>query len=1048
MEKVTRFFVERPTLFWSLMAGIIFLGILSYTRMPKLEDPAVPVKQVSIVALYPGADIHTVELDVATPIEDAMRTLPDVDKIRTDVYAGQATVNVEFDMETPTAELEQHFDLVRRKASDVAARLPRDAMEPIVIDDMMDVYGLFYAFTGDGYTLNELERYAKMLRRELLTVDGVKRVNIGGTRGEVINIDFEPEYLKRNGMLPTQLAMALQSATGAVETGTALSGSRRMTMEVTDGVRTVDDVADMLLDLPDSGKVRLGDVARVSREPAEPARNSVYVSGRPALTLAITLENSAIVPDVGKAVDARIAEVSRRLPAGMETTKIFFQPDKVDEAIHGFMLNLLESVLIVVLVLMFSMGWRSGMIIGFGLVLTVALSFPILQAAGTTLQRISLGAFIVAMGMLVDNAVVIMDGILTDRDRGLPQDRYLYRIGRNTALPLLGATVIAACTFLPIYLTPGSAGEFAGDLFTVICVSLLASWILALIQVPVCAKTWLGSHSPRQVAELEKKYPEGKVYRLMKRALEWLLAHKAVAFTGASVLLAAAMAGIMSLRIVFFPDFDYRQFVVECYFPAGSDADSVDRRIREMADTIEAMEHIDRVVAATTGMPARYCFVRPVPVSGDNYAELIVDCKDFKTMQQMTHEVRRKLRDMEPDAYVRTRKYNFSISSSHTVEVEFSGPDPEVLRNLSAQAEEIMRNCKYIDPYSVQNNWLPRTPQLQFAFNQADARRAGVTRTDVGNALRAAGDGYPVGVISEGDNMLPVQLRMRRADGSRPTPLTSIAVWSQLHADIDPAEAQGLLTGATSADKLRAKMFRTTLLGNVVDSASMRLADDHIYRYNGRRTIQAEADPDQLNPEATPAKVVAAITPAIKAIALPEGYTMRFVGEGELSGEATGLVLGFIPMILMIVFVVLLMLFNNWKKLFVILVCFPFVLCGIVPILLLTDTPFTFLAILGCMGLIGMMVKNAIVLVDEIGRLQTQEQVEAYEAVVRATISRVRPVMLASFTTILGMIPLIGDAMYGSLAITVIGGLTAGTIITLLLLPLFYAILFKIKKPQ
>ncbi len=1046
MDRLPKFFIGRPTLFWSLVVGILVLGVLSYMRMPKLEDPAVPVKQVSVVALYPGADVTSVELDVAVPLEDALRTMPDVRKIKTDVMPGRALIGVEFEMELPMTELEQHFDLTRRKVSDAAMRLPQGAMEPIVIDDMMDVYGLLYAFTGDGYTPKELEKYAKLLRRELLTVSGVKRVNIGGTRSEVIDIEFTPDYLKANGLMPMQLMMSLQSATGMVNGGVVPSGDRRMTVEVTEGIESVGDVADLLLDTPSGRKIRLGDVAKVTRRYEEPRRNAIYVNDESALTVAITLENSAIVPDVGKAVDAKIAEVMQRFPVGIETEKIFFQPDKVDEAMSGFMLNLLESVLIVVLVLMLSMGWRSGVIIGFGLVLTVALSFPILSALGTTLQRISLGAFIVAMGMLVDNSVVIMDGILMDRSRGLPQDQYLFRIGRNTAMPLLGATIIAACTFLPIYLTPGSAGEFAGDLFIVICVSLLASWILALVQVPFCAKSWLGPIKKDSGKTNTTGYPDGVVYRAIRNIVEWLVGHRFIAIAGALLLLAAAGFGMTKVRSVFFPDFDYKQFVVECYFPTSDDADKVDARIHALADSVRRMDHVDRVIVSTGGAPARYCFVRPMPTGGDNYAELIVDCKDFNTMQQMTHEVRRKLRDIAPDAYVRTRKYNFSISSSHTVEVEFAGPDPEVLRGLSAQAEEIMRGCEYIDPYSVQNNWHTHAPVLQFDFSQPDAQRAGVSRSDVGNALQAATDGYAVGALYDGDNILPIRILMRNPDGSRLSQLTSIPVWSAANVKVDPSQIQGLMTGAASPDEIQRRMFSTTLLGNVVDSASLRYADDYIYRYNGQRAIQAEADPDPLNPDATPAKVLAEITERIEAIPLPPGYSMRFVGEGEISGEATGLVLGFIPMILMIVFTVLLLLFNDWKKIFVILICFPFVICGIAPMLLLTETPFTFLAILGCMGLIGMMVKNSIVLVDEIGRLRTAEHVPAYDAVIRATLSRVRPVMLASFTTILGMIPLIFDAMYGSLAVTVIGGLFIGTVVTLMLLPLFYSIIFKVRK--
>lgn len=1010
-------------------------------QMPKLEDPAVPIKQVNVVALYPGADAATVELELAIPLEDALRTLPHVRSIKTDVYPGQAVIGVEFIRELPMNEVEQHFDMARRKVSDASIALPQGAMEPIVIDDMMDVYGLLYGFYGEGYTYSELEKYAKLLRRELLTVPGVKRINIGGTQSEVINIEFTPEFIRSNGLMPTQLMMAVQNATGAVATGRNLSGTQRMSMEVTEGIRTVDDVANILINTPEGKRVRLGDIAKVSREYNDQVRNAVYVDNEPALTIAIALENSAIVPDVGKAVDAKLREVMKRVPVGMQTEKIFFQPDKVDEAIGGFMLNLLESVLIVVLILMFAMGWRSGLIIGFGLILTVALSFPILSACHTTLQRISLGAFIVAMGMLVDNSVVIMDGILADRDKGLPKSTYLFRIVRNTAFPLLGATLIAACTFLPVYLVPGTIGEFAGDLFVVIFVSLMASWFLALVQVPFCANSWI---SPRKQ---EGKKPEsGIVYRIMHNVLQWILGHRIISFGVAAALLAIAFLGITKVRNVFFPDFDYKQFVVECYFPTTNDANRVDARIREMADSVRKIDEVQRVVVSTGGAPARYCFVRPMPSGGDNYAELIVDAKDFNTMLRLTDVVRKKLRAIAPDAYIRTRKYNFSISSSHTIEVEFAGPDMQVLRNLSKQAEDIMRESKLIDPYSVQNNWIPTAPTLQFAFSQADAQRAGVSQGDVGNALQAVTDGYAIGALYEEDNIIPIRLTMRNSDGSRPSPLTSVPVWSMANVNVDPTQLSGLLTGATSKDDIMRSIYNTTVIGNVVDSASLKFSDEYIYRYNGQRTIQAEADPDPLNPDATPAKALADISEKIDSIQLPAGYSMRYVGEQDTSGEATDTILGFLPLIIVMVFVVLLLLFNNWKKIFVVLLCFPFVLCGIVPMLLLTDTPFTFIAIIGCMGLIGMMVKNAIVLIDEVNRLQTVQHVAPYDSVVQATLSRVRPVMMASFTTILGMIPLITDAMYGSLAVTVIGGLFIGTIVTLMILPLFYCLFFKIRR--
>ena len=402
MDKLTRFFMQRRTLFWSVMCLIISVGVLAYLRMPKLEDPAVTVKQASVVVLYPGADATRVERDVVALLEEQLRALPDVRKISSTVKPGQAVIQVEFNYETPMEEVEQHFDLVRRKVADTEMLLPPGVMSPIVIDDMMDVYGIFYAFSGDGYNYGELEKYAKILKRDIMSVAGVKRVNIGGTQHDVIDIAFMPEQLRLNGMLPMLVAQALQSSTKAINAGHFDAGADRLAVNVTDGASTVEEISDIMLNLPDGKKVRIGDIAMVSRHEASPMQGGFYLNGRPALTMMVALENSAVVPDVGAKVDEVVMATLSRLPVGLTVDKEFFQPDQVTEAVSSFMINLIESVLIVIVVLMIAMGWRSGVIIGMGLVLTVALSFPILSALGTTLQRISLGAFIIAMGMLVD----------------------------------------------------------------------------------------------------------------------------------------------------------------------------------------------------------------------------------------------------------------------------------------------------------------------------------------------------------------------------------------------------------------------------------------------------------------------------------------------------------------------------------------------------------------------------------------------------------------------------------------------------------------------
>jgi hypothetical protein len=1044
--KMTEFFMRRPVLFWSLMAAIVIAGVLAFVQMPKLEDPAVSAKQAMVVVAWPGADAHEMELEVAQLMEDELRALPNVKKVKTECQNGTAMFTVEFQMTVLETELEQHFDLLRRKVNDAAPRLPQGCYAPVVVDDMMDVYGIFYALTADGYDYPEMYRYARYLRRELLDVKGVKRINIIGGRDEVINIVLSKEQIARNGIVPTQIMSALQAAGKKVDAGKYASGEERIALYVDSAVENEEDIRNLTIRMLDGKSMRIGDIARVERTFAEPQRNGFFVDGKPALALCVAMETSAIVPDVGKAVDARLAEAMKRVPAGFETEKIFFQPDKVDEAISSFMWNLVESVAIVILVLIFTMGFRSGLIIGFGLVLTVAVSFPILLVCGTTLQRISLGAFIVAMGMLVDNAVVIMDGILIDKKRGLAPKSYLYRIGRNTAMPLLGATVIAASTFLCVYLSPDTSGEYAGDLFLVLCVSLLASWVLALVQVPVCAKTWLPKREKASHND-SGAVMNSPVHRVVRRTIALLIDRKRTTIVAVFGVLALCIFGMTKVKNLFFPDFDYKQFVVECFFPSAADADTVRDRLLTMSDRLAENPAIERVAISQGSAPALYCLVRPMTSGGDCYGELIVDCKDYHTVLEQIPAVRRQLREQYPDAYIRIRKYNFSTSTSHTVEVEFAGPDPAVLRDLSAQAEAIMRRSPYVDAYSVQNNWKPTGKALVAEYVQQDALRSGIERGDVANALLAATDGMPVGVLNDQERMVTLNLQVRNSDGSRIGNLEEIPVWSMMNARLSNEELQGALSGGKAMSELQDKVSRAVPLGNVVDNVRLDWDEDVVLRLNGRRVIEAECDPDPDRDDATPAKVVASIQDEIEAVPLPEGYTMRWVGEGEVQGEAIGNLMKYVPITLFLILVILLLLFNSWRKVILILLCLPFVFCGITPSLLLSGQPMTFMAIIGMLGLIGMMVKNAIVLVDEIGRLQTEEKASPYTAIVEATASRVRPVLMASLTTIVGMIPLVGDPMYSSMAITIMGGLTVGTVITLVLLPLFYATLFRIRKP-
>lgn len=1041
---ITEYFMKRPTLFWSLMVALLLAGILSFVQMPKLEDPAIGVKQAMVVVVYPGATAHEVELQVGQVMEDELRALPNVKKISTECTKGMAQITVEFQETVLMTAVEQHFDQLRRKVTGAVSKLPQGCYEPIVIDDMMDVYGMFYALTSDGYEYPEMYKYAKMIRRELMSIKGVKRINIYGNREEVINITLSKEKIARNGIIPTQIMSALQDATKTVDAGTYQDDDQKIQLRITDRAQSVEDVKNLIIQTLDGKQMRIGDVADVERDYKDPQQSGFFVDGESALAICISMENDAIVPDVGKAVEAKLKEIMRNVPAGLDMEKIFFQPDKVDEAISSFMVNLLESVIIVIIALIFTMGIRSGLIIGAGLVLTIAGSFPILLMCGTTLQRISLGAFIIAMGMLVDNAIVIIDGILVDRSRGFAPKQYLYRICKATAMPLLGATLIAASAFLNVFLSKDTSGEYAGDLFLVLCVSLLVSWVLALSQVPMFAKYIL----PLRVRKAGSESQNNKMQGFVKKVIIKLIGYKKTTVCISIFLLVLSFAGMTKIKNLFFPDFSYKQFVVEYYAPHQTNPDQVKQDLLEMSKLVKQNPNVERVAASMGSAPARYCLVRPMSSGGDCYGELIIDCPDYETVVEELPKVRQLLRAKYPDAYIRARKYNFSISTTHTVEVEFTGPDPAVLRNLAEQAETIMRQCKYVDAYSVQNNWKPMGKALTAQYMEQEARRSGISRGNIGNALQASTDGMICGVINDQDQQVMLNFRIRNADGSKIQDLNDIPVWTDINIKMDDNDIQQLITGSKSSDAIQDEMYKSAPLSNVTHDIDLGWEEQMILRVDGARHIEAECDPDYTQWEATPAKVKAAIEDEINRIKIPEGYTMAWSGEIAKQGDSMEGLMKYGPITLFIILTILLLLFNNWKKVILILMCFPFVFCGITPALILCKQPFTFMAIIGVMGLMGMMIKNAIVLVDEITRLTNEEKQHPYDAVINATMSRTRPVIMASVTTIVGMFPLITDPMYASMAVTIMSGLAMGTIITLALLPLFYTALFHIAPPR
>jgi len=1045
--KLTDFFYQRRTLFWVMLAMIVAGGILSYSIMPKLEDPAVSIKQAMIVTYYPGASAHEVELEVTSVLEDELRTVSNVSDIWSYSSDNVSTITLVLALSVPPKEMEQRWDILRRKVQLAALKLPQAAMPPVVVDDVSDIYGMFYYITADGYTYTEMQQYAEMIRRELLKVDGVKRISFFGMRDEVINIELPRAMLARNSIYPMQIMSGIHAMNQPVNAGYFYADDQKLKMDVSGKLKSEDDIRDMIVQTVSGQQVKLGDVAEVKREYAEPQTGGFWVDGEPAIAVLVSMEPDAVVTDVGKRADKRMDELKSVLPAGFSYDKVYFQPDRVASAMNSFLWNVAASVLIVIAVIMLAMGFRSGVILGIGLVLTVLGTFPIMLAVGGTLQRISLGAFIVAMGMLVDNAVVIIDGILVDRRRGLPPEQYLFRTAKNTAMPLLVATVIALVTFLPVGLSPDTIGEYASDLFYVLAIALVVSWLLALTQVPVFAAMMqkpLKNKLPPASTPLRGR-AEGASLSLLLRFLHFLMKHKLAVFIVSIVCLAASACAFSLVKVKFFPDFDYNQLYVEYTLPSQTSSERVKHDLLEIMEKLSEYDEIAKIAVSQGGTPARYSLARAANFGGDNYGEIILNFNDYRDAYRLLPEIQQRLRDDYPDAYVRVRKYSLSIVTSHPVEVMFTGPDPAVLHQLSEQAQAVMRHSPTVDACSVCDNWQPLAKTIHAQYAQQQAKSAGIGRQDIANAMQAASQGLPAGLIYDDDKRLIVYLKVCDHHGNQMAGMEDIPVWSTVPYIVpDDISLAGLVQGNISVDELTNGIFRSVPLGQVADSLQIVWEEPVIYRNGCQRAIMAQCDPAL---HATPSVAKNSMKKQMEAIPVPSGYAMQWGGEGVMQNTAIMNILGYLPLVLVIIFILLILLFNSIKKMLLILFCLPFATVGIVIALQLTGTPVTFMGIIGMIGLLGMLIKNSIVLVDEITRM-TGEKVDPYTAIIESTLNRTRPVVMASATTILGMAPLVFDPMYGSLAVTVIGGLTFGTVITLILLPIFYAILFNIKNPQ
>ena len=1032
---ISKWALNRGVLINAFVAVLIIGGLWAFTQMPKLEDPAVRVKQALVVATYPGASAHQVELELTDPIEKSIRQMPTIDHIESSSYADMTIITVELHPTVKDDELEQQWDLLRRKVENIKPSLPKGSQVMTVADDFGDVYGMFYALTGDGLSDRQLSDYAELIKREVLAIDGVTRVDIYGKRPECININLKEEKMANLGVLPTEVIQTLNGQNATSYAGYYDNGTRRIRVTVDDKFRSVEDIADMLIAGHDDDQLRIRDIADVSKGYEKVTRNAMLRDGERALGISIACSSSHDILKVGDKVEEKLGQLAERMPVGVEYNKVFFQPERVSDSLYTFLINLLESVVIVVVVLIFFMGFKSGVILGMSLAVIVFGSFLVLNGFDGTLQRVSLAAFILAMGMLVDNAIVIVDGILVDLRSGKPRAEALTSIGRKTAMPLLGATLIAILAFMPIFLSPDTSGVYVRDLFIVIAVSLLLSWLLALTHVPLMANRLL--HPKVSEGEAYK----GKAYDMLDKVMGICLRHRLMVVGAAVVLLVGSMSCYPFLQQSFFPDMEYDQLYIEYKLPEGYNSTQVENDLEQMRKMLMQCKDVTHVTTSIGGTPSRYNLVRSIATPSLAYGELIVDFTSPETLVEHLDSMQRTLNERFPDAYIKIKRYNL-MYKKYPIEICFNGPDPQVLHQLTDSAMAIVRNSdKVCLPTS---DWEPQVPVLTVDYNQQAARTSGLSRGDVALSLMSYTDGIPVGTFYDGIHPENIYVKCHTDKGEEVENLDRVNVFGMMPNVgnvFNRSTVQKLMSGRLDKDDVIRQVTSTTPLSQVSKGIDIRWEEPVVVRYNGQRQQRLQCSPA---PGVSTESARQSIAKAIESIAIPEGYSLSWEGEYKASTQSKQYLFKGFPLSVVMMLLILIMLFNDFRRPAIIFSCIPLVVVGVFPSVLLSGKDFGFVAIVGILGLIGMMIKNGIVLIDEIS-LQISQGKPLDRALIDSSKSRLLPVMMASLTTILGMIPLISDSLFGSLAVTIMGGLAAGTIIILIFIPVLYSLMYKSK---
>lgn len=1007
---IAEYSVTKKVTTWLLIILFLGGGLTALQEISRLEDPEFTIKQAKVYTLYPGATPQEVEREVTYHIENAVQQLQQLKRVESISQDGFSEVTVIIKDKYKKPEFPEIWDELRRKIDDVQNQLPPGAKTSVVYDDFGDVFGLFYALTGDGYTYRELKDYADTLKEQLLLVPGVRKITIAGDRREVAYLEVSHANMSKLGISTFQLANVLQSQNLVSNSGNVRVGDEYIRINPTGQLMSVQAIGELLISGRSDALVRIKDVATVRRAYEEVPSNYIYFNGKPALSIGISMLSGENVVAVGERLQTRLNELQTVTPVGMQLTAIYDQPTIVDVSVSGFILNVALALIIVIVVLLLFMGLRTGLIIGAILLITVAGTVWFMNFYAIDLQRISLGALIIALGMLVDNAIVVAEGMLVRIKRGEDGVKAAGEVVGSTMWPLLGGTIVGIVAFAAIGLSQDSTGEFANSLFWVILISLLLSWFTAVTMTPLLCVQFLKADDP----DKEQTDPyAGRMFRKYRDLLDTAIRFRWVTIGIVLTLFASSLYGFGYVKKSFFPDSNTPMFFFDLWNVEGSDIRKTRDDILELDAYLRTLDGVVNTATFVGGGATRFTLVYTPESPTSAYAQIIITTESLNDIARIEKLALDYATTHFPDSEPKTKPLRIGPGRDAKIEARLVGPDPVILRQLSQQVQQIMADDG--GAINIRDDWRQPVKVIRPIYNEKVARQLGITRENLSSALLTAFDGQQVGLFRDGIRLLPIIMLPPLKERNDVSVIRDIPVNSPILNTAIP-------------------------VGQVVSSFKTEWADAKIKKRNRIYTIIPSCDPA----EGLATDLFNRIKPQIESLPLPPGYSLEWGGEYEDSRDANAAIGSSLPAGFLTMIVIVILLFGKIRQPLIIWLTVPLAVIGITAGLLSMNVAFGFMGLLGALSLVGLLIKNAIVLIDEID-MNIAAGKESYSAILDSAVSRMRPVMMAASTTILGMAPLLSDVFFLDMAVVIMFGLGFASVLTLIVVPVLYAIFFNIK---